>query len=353
MRGHCMVTGDVAGDEHWRTTDGSRFEQLVDQLQRGRIDRRTFMVRAIALGVTGSAVCRPCLGSARPRRRTRSAATIGNPAIPHIEDNRQGHHQALLLVAADRIHERNRRRRRRGSQAGASPTMATRPAASPSSTWRLTTASPPTTAGGIRASSRRTPTRSSPTRTAMVYMATYNSGAAKISIPIMNEAGMAMISYANTYPGLTKDDRGQPKKASRTCTTRAASATTCASSPRTISRARLARTGRSSRRASARPTSLTTRASTVTASPRSSTTHFWSWAAKSSAAEGYDPKAPDYQALMTKIADTGPDSSTSAPRSKTIPPKVLLDMRSLMPVDEVIFLGPDGLINQALHRRRG
>ena len=33
---------------------------------------------------------------------------------------------------------------------------------------------------------------------AMVYMGTYNSGAAAISIPITNEAGMAQISFANT-----------------------------------------------------------------------------------------------------------------------------------------------------------
>ena len=42
----------------------------------------------------------------------------------------------------------------------------------------------------------------------MVYMATYNSGMAKISIPITNEAGLAQISYANTYPGLTKAIEG-------------------------------------------------------------------------------------------------------------------------------------------------
>jgi branched-chain amino acid transport system substrate-binding protein len=39
---------------------------------------------------------------------------------------------------------------------------------------------------------------------AMVYIGTYNSGAAKISIPILNEACLVMISPANTYPGLTK-----------------------------------------------------------------------------------------------------------------------------------------------------
>lgn len=42
----------------------------------------------------------------------------------------------------------------------------------------------------------------------MVYLATYNSGAAKISQPITNKAGLAMITPANTYPGLTKPGFG-------------------------------------------------------------------------------------------------------------------------------------------------
>ncbi|KAB2903943.1 MAG: branched-chain amino acid ABC transporter substrate-binding protein [Anaerolineae bacterium] len=37
----------------------------------------------------------------------------------------------------------------------------------------------------------------------MVYFGTYNSGAAKVSMPITNEAGIAQISPANTYAGLT------------------------------------------------------------------------------------------------------------------------------------------------------
>jgi branched-chain amino acid transport system substrate-binding protein len=39
---------------------------------------------------------------------------------------------------------------------------------------------------------------------AMVYIATYNSGAAKVSMPITNKAAMAQVTVANTYPGLTK-----------------------------------------------------------------------------------------------------------------------------------------------------
>lgn len=39
---------------------------------------------------------------------------------------------------------------------------------------------------------------------ALVYFGTYNSGAAKISMPLTNKAGMAQITPANSYPGLTK-----------------------------------------------------------------------------------------------------------------------------------------------------
>ncbi len=49
----------------------------------------------------------------------------------------------------------------------------------------------------------------------MVYIGTFNSGAAKVSIPILNQAGLVMISPANTYPGLTKTagaEAGEPDK---------------------------------------------------------------------------------------------------------------------------------------------
>jgi branched-chain amino acid transport system substrate-binding protein len=45
---------------------------------------------------------------------------------------------------------------------------------------------------------------------AIAYIATYNSGAAKVSIPITNRAHMAQITPANTYPGLTKKRGAAP-----------------------------------------------------------------------------------------------------------------------------------------------
>lgn len=49
----------------------------------------------------------------------------------------------------------------------------------------------------------------------MIYIGTYNSGAAKVSMPKLNHASLLMLSPANTWPGLTKPgkgDQGEPEK---------------------------------------------------------------------------------------------------------------------------------------------
>lgn len=46
----------------------------------------------------------------------------------------------------------------------------------------------------------------------MAYIGTYNSGAAKISMPKLNQAGLLMISPAVTWPGLTKPGTGEPNE---------------------------------------------------------------------------------------------------------------------------------------------
>ena len=42
----------------------------------------------------------------------------------------------------------------------------------------------------------------------MVYLGPFNSGAASVSIPILNQAELVMISPSTTYPGLTKPGKG-------------------------------------------------------------------------------------------------------------------------------------------------
>lgn len=50
----------------------------------------------------------------------------------------------------------------------------------------------------------------------IAYLGEFNSGASALSIPVLNEAGIAQISPSNTATGLTKDgpgaDRGEPDK---------------------------------------------------------------------------------------------------------------------------------------------
>jgi branched-chain amino acid transport system substrate-binding protein len=45
----------------------------------------------------------------------------------------------------------------------------------------------------------------------VAYIGTYNSGAAKVAMPLLNEAGMVMISPAATWPGLTKKVKDSEK----------------------------------------------------------------------------------------------------------------------------------------------
>ncbi len=44
----------------------------------------------------------------------------------------------------------------------------------------------------------------------MVLIGPYNSGAAKMSMPILNKAGLLMVSPAVTWPGMTKPGKGDP-----------------------------------------------------------------------------------------------------------------------------------------------
>ncbi|MCC6790324.1 MAG: branched-chain amino acid ABC transporter substrate-binding protein [Thermomicrobiales bacterium] len=182
---------------------------------------------------------------------------------------------------------------------------------------------------------------------AMVYMGTYNSGAAKISIPITNAAGMAQISYANTYPGLTKAYEGATEEGEPDVY--------YPSGKRNYMRVCPADDIQGGAAANWAYTEMERRKAYVL--------HDNSLYGKGVAAvfrdvfegltgeilgfEGYDPKASDYQALMTSIADKAPDIVMVGATVDNNAAKLLQDMRGVMSVDDTMFLGPDGLINEA------
>jgi branched-chain amino acid transport system substrate-binding protein len=184
---------------------------------------------------------------------------------------------------------------------------------------------------------------------AMVYIATYNSGAAAISIPILNEADpgpMAMISPANTAVALTKDyefnQEGQPEQYYPTGV-RNYMRVVPADDIQGSASANWAYTKMGITSAYVLHDNQLYGKGVATVFERT----FEELGGEILGFEAFNPDADDYQSLMTSIADTGTGMVYLGAIVNLNASKILLDMRSVMPVDEVLFLGPDGLINQA------
>jgi branched-chain amino acid transport system substrate-binding protein len=186
----------------------------------------------------------------------------------------------------------------------------------------------------------------------MVYMGTYNSGMAKISIPITNQAGMAQISYANTYPGLTKAIEGATEQGEPDVyypTGKRNYMRVCPADDIQGGAAGNWAVNEQGRKAAYVVHDQSLYGKGVAAVFRNT---FEKLGGTVLGFEGYDPKASDYQALMTSIADKGPDIVMCGATVDNNAAKVLQDMRSVMG-DEVLFLGPDGLINEAFVQGAG
>jgi branched-chain amino acid transport system substrate-binding protein len=339
------MTGAVAGDEHGGPRMDSRFEKLLDQLQRGRIDRRTFMVRAVALGATGSAVFSALSRVGLVEAQGEKASDIGNKSIPHVEGTDKG------VIKVYSSWPRTGSMEGIGVDAYEAAKLAFSDFGNMAGGYALEYVA---LDSGIAANNggwdpgveSANANQAIADADCMAYMGTYNSGAAKISIPIMNEAGMAMISFANTYSGLTKDvpgiEEGEPD-------------VYYPSGKRNYSRVIASDDIQGALGARWAVESKGVKSAYVLDDQSlygHGVAQVFNDTLKEVGAEvlgfeGYDPKAPDYQALMTKIADAAPGLVYVGATIENNPAKVLLDMRSLMPADQVVFLGPDGLFTQA------
>ncbi|MCO5216109.1 MAG: branched-chain amino acid ABC transporter substrate-binding protein [Thermomicrobiales bacterium] len=183
----------------------------------------------------------------------------------------------------------------------------------------------------------------------MAYMATYNSGAAMVSIPLTNEAGLVMVSGANTAIHLTRPDPENPDAdgypdvlyptgVRNYCRVIAADDLQGAAGANHA----INELGR--QRAFVLHDNQTYGKGLAEVFQRT----FTELGGEVVGFEGYDANAPDYQALMSRIASLGPDIVYAGAIVSLNTSKVLIDMRDVMPdPEEVVFMGPDGLINQA------
>ena len=181
---------------------------------------------------------------------------------------------------------------------------------------------------------------------AMVYIATYNSGAAAISIPILNTVPMAMISPANTYPGLTQavegvTEQGEPEKYYPSGK-RNYMRTTVPDHLQGGAQANWAINTSGYKKAYILHDNQLYGKGLATAFQ----VYFKQLGGEVLGFEAYQPDAPDYQSLATSIADKGPDVIDIGAIVNLNPAKLVQDLRSVMPADEVAIIVPDGCFNQ-------
>lgn len=348
----------------------ARFDDLVEQLRAAKIDRRTFAVRAAALGVSalgigaalraqgaaaqdatpeGSPGASPVASpGATPSGTPTTAAEIGQPGIAHSTDTSQGRINLYsswpMSGASEQI----------GGDSAESVRLAVELYGGAAGGFALTyepldDGLAANNGAWDQAREAENATRVLNDPDAVAYIGTYNSGAAEVAIPILNQAvpPMGMVSPANTAVGLTKALEGvtEPDQPGRYYPTGVRNYM------------RVVPTDDIQGGASANW------AYDVLGARRAYVLHdnqiygqgvaavfrdvFQSLGGEILGFEAYQADAPDYQALMTSVADAGPDIVYVGAIVNLNTSKVLQDMRSVMPADQVAFLGPDGLINQA------
>jgi len=179
----------------------------------------------------------------------------------------------------------------------------------------------------------------------VAYIGTFNSGAAKLSIPVLNNANLVMVSPANTYPGLTKPGKGE------------------ANEPKVYypngkrNFARVVPADDLQGNAAANwAKSLGVKKVYILDDQElygKGLADIFDATAKKLGMqvlghEGIDPKASDYKALMTKIKALNPDMIYFGGISQNNAGQLIKDMRNVgMAADKVKFMGPDGIFEQA------
>ncbi|MCW5851631.1 MAG: branched-chain amino acid ABC transporter substrate-binding protein [Anaerolineae bacterium] len=180
----------------------------------------------------------------------------------------------------------------------------------------------------------------------VAYIGTFNSGAAKLSIPILNQAGpLVMISPANTYPGLTKPGKGEAGEPDKYYPTKV----------RNYTRVVPADDLQGAVGASWAKQLGATKVYILDDQElygKGLADVFEASAKKIGlqvlGRDGIDGKAQDYRALMTKIKGLNPDLIYYGGITQNNAGQLVKDMRAAgMAAATTKFMGPDGIFEQA------
>jgi branched-chain amino acid transport system substrate-binding protein len=179
----------------------------------------------------------------------------------------------------------------------------------------------------------------------VAYIGTFNSGAAKIAIPILNQANLVMVSPANTAVGLTKagGEPGEPDKYYPTGKRNYARVVP-ADDLQGLAGANWAKSLGAKKVFVLDDQEIYGKglADVFEASVKKLGMQVLGH-------EGIDSKATDYKALMNKIKALNPDLIYFGGITQNNGGQLIKDMRNVgMTPDKVKFMGPDGIFEQAL-----
>lgn len=332
----------------------SRIDGLLADFKAGKVDRRNFIVGAVAMGVSASAIgshLKVAAQDATPDSGATPAGalgpgTIGRLDVEHIETTDKGTIQLYSSWPMSAAYEQI------GGDSSESVKLAVELWGGAAGGYEIkyealddgVAANNGSWDGTLEAENA---SKAIADENCMVYIATYNSGAAEVSIPLTNEAGLAMISPANTAIQLTKENPLNPE---------GYPGVLYPTGERNYMRVIAADDLQGSAGANYAYASLEKRKAFVLHDNQTYgkglsdvfQTTFAELGGEVLGFEAYDANAPEYQALMSRIASMGPDIVYCGAIVSLNTSKLVQDMREFMPdSNEVTFMGPDGLINQA------
>lgn len=336
-----------------------RMSDLIDLMRHGRIDRRTFFARAAALGLSAGAIFRAMDAAAQGTPAASPSAggsdltpeNLGTAGVAHSTDTSKGeitiYSSWPMSAASEQI----------GGDSAESIKFAIEIFGGAAGGYKITYQA---LDDGVAANNgswdgqkeAENATKVVADTKCMAYIATYNSGAALVSIPITNEAGLAQISPANTAVQLTKDspfnEAGYPDALYKSGK-RNYMRVVPSDDFQGASGANYAYTTLGKKKAYVLHDQQTYGQGLATVFADS----FKKLGGEVINVEGYDPNAPEYQALVTKIAAESPDILYMGAIVNLNPAKVLQDFRTVMSDEECTFMGPDGLISDSFVQAAG
>jgi branched-chain amino acid transport system substrate-binding protein len=327
-----------------------RFTRLVEQLQQGAIDRRTFMVRSFALGVSATVAGSVLAGSVAAQDATPSAGgltpeNLGVPGVAHSTDTSKGtinlYSSWPLSGASEQIGGDSASAVQHAIEiwGGAAGGFAINyealddGIAANNGAWDATTEA-------------NNATQAVNDPDCMAYIATYNSGAAEAAIPITNEGGLAMISPANTAVQLTKENEANPEgypDVLYPTGTRNYMRVVPADDLQGAASANWVINGLGAQKVYILHDNQTYGKGLATVFQ----TTLEELGGEVVGFEAFQPDAPEYQALATGVANTAPDLVYISAIVNLNASKLVQDLRDVMAPEDTAILGPDGLNNQA------